>query len=253
MSINLHNKVAIVTGSSRGIGEQIARAYAQAGAKVVLAARKQAGLDLVAEQIRAEGGQALAVACHTGDPEQVEALVARAAEHFGQVDVLVNNAATNPYFGPMIGVEWPAWDKTFDVNVKGYFAASRALAQHLMARGGAGAIINVSSILGQGGARFQGIYGMTKAAINSMTQTLAIEWGPSQIRVNAIAPGFIDTKFSAALTGNEEIKKMILDRTPLGRMGQPEDLSGLAVFLASDAASFITGATFVADGGMTAE
>lgn len=253
MSITLKDRVAIVTGGSRGIGEAIALAYAEAGAKVVVASRKQAGVDAVADKLRAAGHEALGVACHAGDTEQIDALVAKTVEAFGQVDILVNNAATNPYFGPMVGVEWPAWDKTFDVNVKGYFAASRAVAQHLMSRDAAGAIINVTSVLGQNAARFQGVYGMTKAAVISMTKTLALEWGPSKIRVNAIAPGFIDTKFSAALTGNEEIKQMILARTPLGRIGEPEDLAGLAVYLGSDAASFVTGATFVADGGMTVE
>ena len=210
-------------------------------------------MQIVRRGVHQPGGEAHAVACHTGDPEAIEALFDRATEACGPVDVVVNNAATNPYFGPMLGVEWPAWDKTFDVNVKGYFACARALAQRCMDRGAPGSIINVSSVLGMRGARFQGVYGMTKAAVISMTKTLAVEWGPSQIRVNAIAPGFIDTKFSAALTGNDQIKKMILARTPLGRIGAPEDISDLAVLLASDGASFITGATFVADGGMTVE
>jgi NAD(P)-dependent dehydrogenase (short-subunit alcohol dehydrogenase family) len=253
MKIDLQDKVAIITGASRGIGADIAQAFVDAGAKVVLASRKQASLEPVAAALEARGGEALAVACHTGDPAQVEALVAAAVARFGKVDVLVNNAATNPYFGPMLGVEWPAWDKTFDVNVKGYFAAARAVAQHLMARGAPGAILNVSSILGLRAGRFQGVYAMTKAAVISMTKTLAVEWGPSGIRVNAIAPGFIETRFSAALTSNDAIKKMILDKTPLGRIGAPEDLTGLAVYLASDAAGFVTGATFVADGGLTVE
>lgn len=253
MKIDLQDKVAIITGASRGIGADIAESFVQAGAKVVLAARKQEGLEAVAAQIRAAGGEALAMACHTGDTAQIEALVAAAVERFGKVDVLVNNAATNPYFGPMMGVEWPAWDKTFDVNVKGYFAAARAVAQHLIDRGAPGAILNVSSVLGLRAGRFQGVYAMTKAAVISMTKTLAVEWGPSGIRVNAIAPGFIDTKFSAALTHNDGIKKMIVDKTPLGRIGSPDDVSGLAVYLASDAAKFVTGATFVADGGLTVE
>ena len=253
MKIDLEGKVALITGASRGIGADIAHRFVEAGAKVVLASRKQAGLDAVAEELRAAGGEALAIACHTGEPGQIEALVAAAVSRFGQVDVLVNNAATNPYFGPMMGVEWPAWDKTFDVNVKGYFAAARAVAQHLIERGAPGAIVNVSSILGLRAARFQGVYAMTKAAVISMTKTCAVEWGPSGIRVNAIAPGFIDTQFSAALTQNDAIKKMIVDKTPLGRIGAPDDVSGLAVFLASDAAKFITGATFVADGGLTVE
>lgn len=253
MSIQLTDKVAIVTGASRGIGESIAQRFAAAGAKVVVSSRKQAGVDAAAAAIREAGGEALGVACHAGDTDAIEALFEKATEAYGQVDIVVNNAATNPYFGPMIGVEWPAWDKTFDVNVKGYFACARALAQRCMDRGAPGSIINVSSVLGMRGARFQGVYGMTKAAVISMTKTLAVEWGPSQIRVNAIAPGFIDTKFSAALTSNDEIKKMILARTPLGRIGAPDDISDLAVLLASDAANFITGATFVADGGMTVE
>ncbi|MEQ8274556.1 MAG: glucose 1-dehydrogenase [Deltaproteobacteria bacterium] len=253
MDSPLKDKVAIVTGASRGIGEAIARTMAAQGARVVLASRKQPGLDAVKAQIEADGGEAIAVACHTGDPEQIRALVAKTVETYGQVDALVNNAATNPYFGPMLGVETAAWDKTFDVNVRGYFEASRAVAEHLMEAKRPGAIVNVSSILGLRGGRFQGVYAMTKAAVISMTKTLAIELGPEQIRVNAVAPGFIETKFSQALVDNPQIKEMILTRTPLGRIGAPEDIAPLVSFLASDASSFITGATFTADGGLTVE
>ncbi len=253
MESPLNDKVAIVTGASRGIGEAIARTMAAQGARVVLASRKQPGLDAVKAKIEADGGEAIAVACHTGDPEQIRALVAKTVETYGQVDALVNNAATNPYFGPMLGVETAAWDKTFDVNVRGYFEASRAVAEHLMEAKRPGAIVNVSSILGFRGARFQGVYAMTKAAVISMTKTLAIELGPEQIRVNAVAPGFIETKFSQALVDNPQIKEMILMRTPLGRIGAPEDIAPLVSFLASDASSFITGATFTADGGLTVE
>ncbi|MEQ9503703.1 MAG: glucose 1-dehydrogenase [Deltaproteobacteria bacterium] len=253
MDSPLKDKVAIVTGASRGIGEAIARTMAAQGARVVLASRKQPGLDAVKAQIEADGGEALAVACHTGDPEQIRALVAKTVETYGQVDALVNNAATNPYFGPMLGVETAAWDKTFDVNVRGYFEASRAVAEHLMEAKRPGAIVNVSSILGLRGGRFQGVYAMTKAAVISMTKTLAIELGPEKIRVNAVAPGFIETKFSQALVDNPQIKEMILMRTPLGRIGAPEDIAPLVSFLASDASSFITGATFTADGGLTVE
>lgn len=251
MTKQLEGKTAIITGASRGIGEAIARAYATEGAQVVLASRKKEGLEPVAASLRESGAETLAVACHAGRPDEISALVETTVQEFGKVDVLVNNAATNPYFGPMMGIEWPAWDKTFDVNVKGYFAATRAITEHLIARESQGAIVNISSILGLKSAVFQGVYAMTKAAVISMTKTLAVELGPQGIRINAIAPGFIDTKFSAALTSNDQISQMIVERTPLGRIGVPDDISGLAVFLASDAAKFITGATFVADGGLT--
>lgn len=250
--IHLQGKVAIVTGASRGIGEAIARSYAQAGAKVVLSARKLEGLEKVAASLRESGAEATAVACHGGDPAQIQALVQQAIERYGKVDVLVNNAATNPHFGPMLSIEWPAFDKTFEVNVRGYFAAAKAVAEHLIARGAPGAIINISSILGLTAGPLQGAYAMTKAAVISMTKTLAVELGPNQIRCNAIAPGFVQTKFSSALVESEEIRGMILNKTPLQRIGQPDDISGLALYLASDAASFVTGAVFTADGGLTA-
>ncbi len=249
----LKDQVAIVTGASRGIGEAIAKTLARSGAKVVLAARKAPGVETVAAAIRAEGGQALGVACHTGDPLQLQKLVEQTISEFGQVDVLVNNAATNPYFGPMLDTEWAAWDKTFDVNVKGYFALAQAVARHLMAREAPGSIVNVSSVLGLRGGRMQGVYAMTKAAVISMTKTLALELGPANIRINAVAPGFVATKFSSALVDNEALRDLILQRTPLGKIGEPDDIAGLVAFLASDAARFITGATFVADGGLTVE
>lgn len=250
--IHLQGKVAIVTGASRGIGEAIARSYAQAGAKVVLSARKLEGLEKVAASIRESGAEATAIACHGGDPAQIQTLVQQTIERYGKVDVLVNNAATNPHFGPMLSIEWPAFDKTFEVNVRGYFAAAKAVAEHLIARGAPGAILNISSILGMTAGPLQGAYAMTKAAVISMTKTLAVELGPNQIRCNAIAPGFVHTKFSSALVESDEIRGMILSKTPLSRIGQPDDISGLALYLASDAASFVTGAVFCADGGLTA-
>ncbi len=238
---SLKGKTALVTGASRGIGAAIAEGLLEHGSQVVLASRKIEPRD---EE------NALAVPCHTGDPAQVEALVARTIERFGKVDILVNNAATNPYFGPMLGAEWAAWDKTFDVNVKGYFSAARLVAQHLIERGAPGSIINMASIIGTTAGPLQGVYAMTKAAVISMTRTLAVELGHARIRVNAIAPGFIETRFAAALVGSEPIHDAIVKHTPLGRIGQPEDLVGLAVYLAGDASAFVTGATFLIDGGL---
>jgi len=249
--IHLRDKVAIVTGASRGIGESIARTFAKSGAKVVLASRKIEGLRAVEETIRGEGGEAFAHACHTGSREQVEGLVAAAVERFGKVDVLVNNAATNPYFGPMVNIDEAAWDKTFEVNVKGYFYATRAVAQHCMSRGAPGSIVNVASVAGLMAMPLQGVYAMTKASVISMTKTLSMELGPANIRVNAIAPGLVDTKFASALTTNKEIMDMVLGRTALKRVAQPNEIAGAALLLASDAGSYFTGETLTVDGGWT--
>jgi NAD(P)-dependent dehydrogenase (short-subunit alcohol dehydrogenase family) len=248
---SLEGKVAIITGASRGIGESIARRFAAAGADVVIAARKLEGLLGVAEAIEKTGRRALAVPAHMGKPENVQALVRAAVERFGKVDVLVNNAATNPYFGPFVDVTEAAWDKTFEVNLKGYFYAAREVIAHLQGRGAPGSIINMASVSGIRAAPFQGVYGMTKAAVISMTQTLAREVGGSGIRVNAIAPGLVETRFAAALVENEEIRKHIVERAVLGRHAQPDEIAGAAVFLASDAASYVSGHTLVIDGGTT--
>ncbi len=248
---SLEGKVAIITGASRGIGEAIALGYAAAGARVVVASRKIEGVTAVAEQVQAQGGEALAVACHTGKPEQIEALISAAIERFGKIDVLVNNAATNPYFGPMLDADDGAYHKTFEVNLKGYFDTARAVARHLGSRSAQGAIVNVASVVALGAAPLQGVYAMTKAGVISMTQTLAYELGPVGVRVNAIAPGLIRTRFAGALIDNAEIHDRVVSRTPLGRLGNPEEIVGGAVFLASDASSFVTGQTLVIDGGLT--
>lgn len=244
----LTDKVIVVTGASRGIGEAIARACVDAGAKVVLASRKQGDLDRVAAAL---GERALAVACHTGKAEDVEALSAKATETFGRIDGWVNNAATNPFFGPLVDTPDAAIDKTIEVNLRGYFYGARALVRHARQRGGGGSIVNVASVAGLRAAPMQGIYGMTKAAVISMTQTLAFELGSSQIRVNAIAPGLVDTKFASALVHNPMIRDTVVNRTPLQRYAKPEEIAGAAVYLLSDAASFTTGTTIVADGGFT--
>jgi NAD(P)-dependent dehydrogenase (short-subunit alcohol dehydrogenase family) len=251
-TITLEKKVAIITGASRGIGESIARTFAAHGAEVVLASRKVEGVGGVAASINeARPGAAHAVAAHTGREEDCVALVKAAVERYGRVDVLVNNAATNPYFGPMMNIDGGAWDKTFDVNLKGYFWMIREVARHLQGRSAPGAIVNVSSVNGLEAAPLQGVYGMTKAAVLSMTKTLAYELAGSKIRVNAIAPGLVDTRFAAAIVQNDQIVSEVLKKTPLGRYGSPEEIAGGALYLASDAASFLTGQALVIDGGMT--
>jgi NAD(P)-dependent dehydrogenase (short-subunit alcohol dehydrogenase family) len=249
--IHLENKVAIVTGASRGIGEAIATTFARAGAKVVLASRKIEGLKEVEKKITDAGGEAFSHACHTGSREQVEGLVAAAIAKFGRVDVLVNNAATNPHFGPMLSVEEGQWDKTFEVNVKGYFYSTRAVAQAAIARGAPASIINVASVAGQMAMPLQGVYAMTKAAVISMTKTLAAELGPANVRVNAIAPGLVETKFASALTTSPEISKMVLDKMALKHFAKPDDIAGLVLLLASDQSSYMTGECVVIDGGWT--
>jgi NAD(P)-dependent dehydrogenase (short-subunit alcohol dehydrogenase family) len=244
----LKDKVIVVTGASRGIGEAIARACAGAGARVVLASRKQADLDRVAADL---GDSAIAVAAHTGKAEDVDALFARAIDRFGKVDGLVNNAATNPYFGPLVDTPDSAIDKTIEVNVRGYFYGARAFVRHARARGGGGSIVNIASIAGIRAAPMQGIYGMTKAAVISMTQTLAFELGGSAIRVNAIAPGLVETKFASAIVQNPMLRDHVVKRTPLARHAQPTEIAGAAVYLLADASSFTTGSVMVVDGGLT--
>ncbi|MEM6790821.1 MAG: glucose 1-dehydrogenase [Myxococcota bacterium] len=251
--IEVANKVVVVTGASRGIGEAIATALVGAGARVAIASRKREGLDAAAARIRdaAPGGEVVPIVAHMGEPEQIEALLDAAEAALGPVDAVVNNAATNPYFGPMLNVDEGAYEKTFQVNTRGYFELARGAARRFIAATRPGAVVNVASVAGLGGAPLQGVYGMTKAAVVSMTQTLAVELGPSGVRVNAIAPGLVETKFAAALVQNESIVERVVAATPLRRFAQPDEIAGAAVFLVSDAASFITGHTLVVDGGLT--
>ncbi len=251
--IGLEGKVAVVTGGSRGIGEAIARTFAAHGARVVIAARKLDGLTTVAEGIARDHGadRVLAIAAHSGKEEDCVRLVGEAISQLGKVDILVNNAGTNPYFGPLLNADGPSWDKTFEVNLKGYFWCAREVARHLIGRESAGSIINVASVAGLMASPLQGVYSMTKAAVISMTKTLALELGPSRIRVNAIAPGFVDTRLASAVLKNDVLVKTVVGRTPLGRYGEPDEIAGGALYLASDAAGFLTGHTLVIDGGLT--
>ena len=251
MGERLRDKVAIITGASRGIGAGIAGFMAEEGAKVVLVSRKIEGLQAVADEIRANGGEAMPIACHVGHPDQRQDMLDQALKAYGKVDILVNNAATNPHFGPMLTIDGGAWDKTFEVNVKGYFGMIQLVAGHLQERNAKGSIVNVASVVGTRAAPMQGVYAMTKAAVISMTRTLAMELGGAGIRVNAIAPGLIETKFAQVLVDNDEIRSSIVQRTAAGRVGQPRDIAGGAVYLASDESDYVTGDVMVIDGGWT--
>ena len=247
-SFDLSGRVALVTGASRGIGRAIAHAYAAAGAKVALASRKQESLDRVAREIADAGGEPLPIACHTARADEVADLVAAVEEAWGGVDVLVNNAATNPHFGPVLTADEAHWDKTFEVNVKGYFQLAKACAPSMRERGG-GSIVNVASVAGQVPYRGLGVYSVTKAAVLMLTRVLARELAGDDIRVNAIAPGLIETRFSEALWADPDVRDRVTASIPLGRIGRPEELTGIALYLASDAASYTTGAVFFVDGG----
>ena len=246
---SLDGKVALVTGASRGIGRAIALRLAQAGAQVVVCSRKLESVQSVAAEIESAGGKALAVQAHVGRTDDVTALVARVVEAFGRVDVVVNNAATNPHFGPLLTADDGQWMKIFDTNVMGAVRVCRAVAPHMEKQGG-GKIINLTSIAGLRPSPGMGVYGVSKAAIIMLTQTLAMELGRANIQVNAIAPGVIKTHFSEVLWQTPQIAEPILSRTPLGKFGEPEDVAGLALFLASPASNFVTGGVFVVDGGL---
>lgn len=247
---DIQDKVAIVTGASRGIGQAIAEAFANAGAKVVVSSRKQDSVDAVAHQITGDGGTAIGIAAHNGDKEALYALVNKTVDHFGTVDIVVNNAATNPHFGTILDAEDSYWQKTIEVNLMGNVWLSQA-AVKVMRENGGGKIINISSVVGLNPGQFQGIYSITKAATISLTRTLAMELGSDNIQVNAIAPGLVKTKFAQTLWENDQLLEQVINQTPVGRIGQPDDIAGLALFLASPASDFTTGAVFVADGGMT--
>ncbi|MBW8010319.1 MAG: glucose 1-dehydrogenase [Chloroflexi bacterium] len=247
-NFNLDGKVALITGASRGIGQAIAETFAGAGAKVVLASRKQAGLDAVAEKIKAAGGDALPIAAHTGDQDAVDNLLDQVTEAYSGVDILVNNAGTNPHFGPILTADEGQWAKILDVNLVGYFRVAKASVKSMRARGG-GKIINMASVAGDRPAAGMGVYCVSKAGVLMLTKVLASELGTENIQVNAISPGFVKTRFSQAIWDNPQINDAVVKTIPQRRMAEPEEISGAALYLASEASAFTTGANFVLDGG----
>jgi len=248
---SLEGKTALVTGASRGIGEAVARLFASQGAQVIISSRRQEALDELAETINKEEhpGNVIGMACHIGNTESVNELLEKLTAKFDKVDILVNNAATNPHFGELIDTPESMVDKTIDVNIKGYLMISQLVAQ-IMKKNGGGSIINTSSINGVIPGLNQGIYSITKAAVISMTAAMAKETARYGIRVNAVLPGLTDTKFASALTQNEKILNSILPAIPMARVAQPEEISPAFLFLASDAASYVTGISLPVDGGI---
>jgi len=244
---NLNGKVAVVNGASRGIGEAIARGLAACGAQVVLTSRRVESAQEVADSIVDSGGKAVAQACHAGKLEEIEALFEFVSKEFGRLDILINNAATNPYYGPATGLSPRAFDKTIDVNLKGpYFMTSAAVP--LMIESGGGSIVNVASIAALIPLPGQAVYSMTKAGLISLTRSFAKEYGQQGIRVNAILPGVVKTRFASALVEDPSIQKW-LSRLPVPRAGQPEDMVAGVLYLVSEQAAYTTGTTLVMDGG----
>jgi len=247
-NFDLSNKIALVTGGSRGIGEAICKALASHGAHVIVASRKIADCERVAEEIRSNGGSAEAMACHIGEMAQIEAIFAAIDAKHGRLDVLVNNAAANPYFGHITDTDLGAFNKTIDVNIRGYFFMS-SLGIKLMAKNGGGSVINVASINGVKPGALQGIYSISKAAVIAMTQSFAKECASMGVRVNALLPGLTDTRFASTLVKNDDIRESVLKDVPLNRVAQPEEMTGAVVYLASNAASYTTGSCITVDGG----
>ena len=247
---DMAGQVAIITGSSKGIGRAIAERMAQHGARVVISSRKQDACDDVAAGIREAGGEAIAVACNIGRKEELQALVGRTMAEWGRVDTLVCNAAVNPYFGPSAGIPDDAWDRIMGSNIRSnHWLCTMVLPG--MAERGDGSVIIVSSIAGLRGTATLGAYGVSKAADMQLTRNLAVEWGPRGIRANCIAPGLVRTDFARALWEDPDTLQRRLVDTPLRRIGEPDEIAGAAVFLASGAGRFMTGQTMVIDGGKT--
>ena len=245
---DLTGKIALVTGASRGIGEQIAKLLAQSGAHVIVSSRKIEGCQTVVDSIIAEGGSAQAIACHIGEMDQIASIFNQISQEHGKLDILVNNAAANPYFGHVLDTDLNAFQKTVDVNIRGYFFMSTHGAKLMKASGG-GAIVNVASINGVTPGDYQGIYSITKAAVISMTKTFAKECAQFNIRVNALLPGGTDTKFASTLVNNPKILDQLMHHVPMKRVAQPEEMAGTVLYLVSNASSYTTGTSINVDGG----
>ncbi len=247
---DLTGKAALVTGASKGIGEAIAEIYGAAGARVVVSSRKLEAVTQVADSIIKKGGTAKAVACHMGDAADIARLVDETIALYGSIDIVVNNAATNPSFGPLVETDGIAFDKIMNVNVKGPFELAKK-AHPFMKQKKSGSIINISSVGGLRPEPGLGIYSVSKAALISLTKVMAKEWGDDNIRANVICPGLIKTKFSEALWSNDKIMHAMMKMLPIKRVGTPEEIAALALYLASDESSYCTGSVFTADGGFT--
>jgi dehydrogenase/reductase SDR family member 4 len=245
---NLNGKVAIITGSSKGIGKSIAKVLAEQGATVIISSRKQEACEEVVASFQEEGLKVHAIACHVGDQKSRTDLVEKTITLCGGIDILVNNAATNPIYGPIEDASFDAFDQIMNINVKAPWDLANICLPHMKSRGG-GSIINISSIEGEHPGYGLGLYSTSKAALSMLTKNQAKEWGKHSIRVNAICPGLIQTKFSSALWKDDKIMKQINKKLPLARMGQAEEIASAALLLASDAGSYMTGSLLVADGG----
>lgn len=249
MDFSLQGKVAVVTGGSRGIGQAIALGIARAGADVVVASRKLPDLEKVAEEIKGMGRKSLAVAAHVGRMEEIDNLVSKVKEEFGRIDILVNNAATNPAIDSALDVSERAWDSIMNLNLKGLFFLSQAVARAMKEQGG-GRIVNIASVAGIT-PDILPIYSISKAGVIMATKVMASEWAKYNIRVNTVAPGMTRTGFSEALWSNPDILQGAMLRTPMGRIAEPEEMVGAVIYLASDASSYVTGQVIAVDGGTT--
>ena len=248
--LSLAKKTAIVSGGSKGIGKAIAMKLAQAGANVVICSRKKENLDSAVNEAVSNGLALIPIECNTSNKESIQSVVDYTLEKFNGVDILVNNAAANPYYGPILNSEDSHWDKIFDVNVKGYFNFAKACSKTMIANN-SGKVINVASIAAKTPLEGLGVYNISKAAVVMLTKVLAKELGEHNINVNTLAPGLIKTDFSKALWENEDTHNKIVKSIPQGKMGSPDDISGMALYLASEASDFVTGSIFTVDGGIT--